>query len=337
MKKKLALLMVFVLAASVLLASCGSKSMNGEASTDRWNGQMNDSSTGGGDAAPGAPSESWTEGGEAWNDAVEGVGSAIKPQTSLAEKIIYSADVSIETVEFDKAVESVEQMLQKYGAFLESSSVSGKSYSEKYYGYQTYRRANFVIRVPVSAFENMTRDMENVGNVTNRNVYTENITTRYYDTQSRVDSYRIEQERLLAMLEKCETVTDMIEIENRLSEVRYELESLESTLRNWQNQVDYSTVNVTLSEVQEYTKQVEIHRTYWQQIGDGLKNTLEDIGDFFKDLFKGFVVNLPTYILLAVFIGLAAWIVLAVIRKRKAKKAAGRGAVDLELKEEDKK
>ncbi len=341
--KNLTLLLAMALTVALAVASCGAK--------------MADSESGGGDmmywgesnaaASPGAATDSVTGGWDydvpaeeetagAWDGAVESVGTAVKPQTSLAEKIIYSADVTVETVDFDGAVDSVERMLTKYGAFLESSSVSGKSLSEVYYGYQTYRTAYFVIRVPVASFRNMTEDMESVGSVLRSNVYTDNITERYYDTQSRADSYRIEQERLMAMLEKCETVADMIEIESRLSEVRYQLESLESTLRNWQNQVDYSTVTVTLNEVQEFTKQPEIHRTYWQQIGDGLKETLEDIGDFFKDLFKSLVVNLPTILLVAVFLAAAAAILAVLVRKSRARGAARRKAEDAQIEEDGK-
>lgn len=320
MKKKLSLFLALLLALTLALTACGAKNAGGMASDQAvWNGEN-------GNAAPGSTGGSQeaaveSGGGDVWEDATESVGNAIKPQTSLAEKIIYSADVTVETVDFDKALESVDRLLEKYGAFLESSSVSGKSYAETYYGTQTYRKAQFVIRVPVTSFKDMTADMGTVGSVLQSSVYTDNITERYYDTQSRADSYRIEQERLMDMLEKCETVSEMIEIESRLSEVRYQLESLESTLRNWQNQVDYSTVNVTLREVQEYTKRVEVHRTYWQQIGDGLSNTMKNIGDFFKDVFKWLVVNLPTLLLLAAFLGAAAVVIAALVRRSRAKKA----------------
>ncbi len=332
MKKKLVLFFAIVLTVSLLLASCGAKSEMD--AVGYGNGAV------AGEAMPGdysAESPSSSGDGDEWGGLADDAGGAVKLQTSLGEKIIYSSDVAVETVEFDKAVESVEAMLTRYGAFLESSSVAGKSYAETASGRQTYRQAVFVIRVPVDAFGDMNTDLENVGNVTNHRVYTENITERYYDTQSRVDSYRVEQERLLAMLEKCGTVTEMIEIESRLSEVRYELEALESTLRNWQNRVDYSTVNVTLNEVREYTKPVEIHRTYWQQIGDGLRNTLENIGEFFKELFRWIVVNLPTIVLIAAFAAVVVVLVLAVTRKVRARKVKQDKAVDAVFPDVDRK
>ena len=67
----------------------------------------------------------------------------------------------------------------------------------------------------------------------------------------RLETYAIEEERLLSMLEKATTVEEMIQLESRLSDIRYQIESLESRLRNWQNQVDYSTITIYLREVEE--------------------------------------------------------------------------------------
>jgi hypothetical protein len=43
-------------------------------------------------------------------------------------------------------------------------------------------------------------------------------------------TYRVEEERLLSMLEKADTVADMITIESTLSNVRYEIESRSRSL-----------------------------------------------------------------------------------------------------------
>ncbi len=246
--------------------------------------------------------------------------AGLEESIPLDEKIIYSAYVTVETTDFDSSVEYVYGMLEYYGAFLESSSISGRSYRDTYFGTSSLRNAYFVVRVPVESYKSMKVDLEGLGNILNLNEYTENITTKYTDTQSRLEASRIEQERLLAMLEEAETVTEMLEIESRLTDVRYELESLETTLRNWQNQVDYSTLNISLEEVEELTKVEVPHRSYWQQMGDGLKDSLEAVGDFFKDLFMGIVVALPEIVVAGVILALAAAIIVRSIRKHKLAK-----------------
>lgn len=313
MKKTLAIIMAVILAVG-LLASCGASSAVGEDSVNSSPmepGGYKDES----DYDSSLPQEPSAEG--------DGLGAGTpQKQTDFAEKMIYSADVEVETKDFDESVEFIYGLLDRYGAFLESSRVSGKSYEAAIYGYKSLRRATFVIRVPVAHFNTMRDGLEGAGNVLNSYVYSTNITTQFYDAQSRLNAYRTEEERLLDMLSKCETVYDMLEIESRLSDVRYEIEALETTLRNWQNEVDYSTLTVVLSEVEDYTEKVETHRTYWQEIGDGFRRTLSSVGDFFKGLFKFIVVYLPVFILIAVVGAVCAVIVLTV--RRRSKKRAER-------------
>lgn len=235
-----------------------------------------------------------------------------------SEKIIYSCYAEIETLTFEESCEEITKLIARYGGFLEQSTVSGHNYN-----YEGRRNAEYVIRIPRESFEEVTGSLSNIGNVPYCSVSAENITSQYRDTESRLATYQVEEERLLSMLEKAETVADMLEIESRLSEVRYNIESLTTTILGWDSLVSYSTLTIYLQEVIEYTAEPEL--TYWQRIGKGFMRTLRDVGEFFKDLFRVIIVSLPVLVLLAA----GAGIVIAVIRifkkRRAAKKARKRG------------
>ena len=237
-----------------------------------------------------------------------------------SEKLIYSASAHIETTKFDDTVQQVYDMIEFYHAYLESSYITGQNYSSKARGYQPYRSASFTIRVPQQGYKNLTQNLEIFGNVVSVYESVDNITQQFYDSKSRLDTYKIEEERVLAMLEKADNVPDMIELESRLSDIRYSIESIESRLRVWQNQVDYSTVTLEIEEVAEYTEKVEPQRTYWQQIGDGFKSSLRGVGRFFKDLFKDFVIALPVLILLAAVIVIVIIVIRKLVKAGKAKR-----------------
>ena len=311
---------IFALALALVLAlalgACGAKGAVGDESFNLAAGSYD------ADRTPEKPGE-WS--GE---DApgLESLTGSQKP-TDLSEKMIYTADVTVETTDFEASIKAVEDMVGTYGAFFESTNVSDLSCADRYYGNAVYRTARYVIRVPAQRFTEMTEGMDAVGSVVNVSSRAENITAQFYDTQARRDAYGIEQERLLDMLAKCETVGEMIEIESRLSEVRYQIESLESTLRNWQTEVDYSTVNLTVREVEAYTKREEPHRSYWQQIGDGFMDTVEAVGSFFKTAFKDLVIALP---ILAPIAALLA-VTLLLIRSHRRKRSK---AIDAEFEEE---
>ncbi|MCF0120324.1 MAG: DUF4349 domain-containing protein [Oscillospiraceae bacterium] len=76
------------------------------------------------------------------------VSALTRPNDDLGAKMIYRANATVETVEFDKAIDNVYSLIADFGGFIESSNVSGADYRTEYYGYQTYRDASFTIRVP---------------------------------------------------------------------------------------------------------------------------------------------------------------------------------------------
>ncbi len=276
-----------------------------------------------------APSASYTTGsGEANNsgdydsgvlneDNILGSMAAMNGQSAdLAEKIIYSARAEIETLKFDNTVADVYNLLADYGAFIENSSVTGIDYATSYYNRNTYRTANFTLRVPQESYSKLTAALSQLGNVTLLESAADNITSKFVDTESRLKAYRAEEERLLTLIEKALNIADIITIEERLSKVRYEIESLTSTLRMWQSMVDYSTVTLRIYEVKELTEEVVATKSYGQEIVDALKSTLKYMKYFFKWLLKFIVGAMPVLVVLAIIMVIV--ILIGRFRKKKA-------------------
>ena len=120
------------------------------------------------------------------------------------DKIIYSADATLETTDFDTTVEKLGALIEQYGGFIESSSVRGVNiYNRNGYG---RRSADYAIRIPSENFSTLMNELPGIGNVPYTHTYTDNITAQYYDAQARLTAYEAQEQSLLAMLEKAETV-----------------------------------------------------------------------------------------------------------------------------------
>ncbi len=244
-----------------------------------------------------------------------GANSAQVPSSEavdMSEKIIYNADVTLETTEFDSALEKIAAMIREMGGYMESTSVSGSNYSSISRGNAGTRTAYYVIRVPSVHFSELTGALSEIGNVPYSYTYTRNVTTQYYDTQSRLNAYRVQEGRLLEMLAIAETVDDMLAIQRELTNVQYEIDSLTGTLRYYDNQVGYSTVNLNVSEVKEYTPEPTVKLSYWERMSRGFKDSLKSTSRFFTDLFLWFVTSLPWLIPLAAVVVL----LIALLRRR---------------------
>lgn len=252
-------------------------------------------------------------------EAPEAIVQSAINDSSLSEKMIYSAWANIETLEFDETLQKTDEMISSFGGFIESSSVTGVDYRSSYYGYSVTRTAEYCIRVPAANYAGMNDALSTLGNVTYRTSAADNVTTQFYDVESRLKTYRTEEERLLSMLEKAETVEDMLAIEDRLSTVRYQIESLTTSLNSWQRQVDYSTINLVIYEVFELTQEPVVQKTYWQELSGALENTMNAMAWFFKQLLIIVLCAIPVLAMPGA-IALVVWRITA----RKRKKADNR-------------
>ena len=222
------------------------------------------------------------------------------------EKIIYSANATVETTAFDETIEKLDALIASYGGFVESSSISGNNYYSSSRGYSSTRSADYRIRIPSRDFATLMNSLSTLGNVPYSNTYTENITSQYYDVQARLNAYRTQEQSLL-------------EIQDYLTDVRYHIESLQSSLTNWDRQVSYSTISLTIAEVQEYTPEARL--SFGQRLVSAFSRGLKGIGEFFSNLLLWLLEALPALVVLAVVVFLIVLLVRRIRRGRAARRA----------------
>ena len=120
--------------------------------------------------APAEPEEEFAYDTVATTEAGSGAAETPEPDDSVADytaKIIYTASVSIETTEFDKAVAALESQVQKIGGFVESSNVTGDTqYNSDGTTSIVNRWAFYTVRIPCEQFEAFLHETEGFGNVT---------------------------------------------------------------------------------------------------------------------------------------------------------------------------
>ena len=228
-------------------------------------------------------------------------------------KLIQTVNLEVETKEFEQMMSSLETQVQEMGGYIESmETYNGSSYS----GYANSRYANLTIRIPAGKLNSFLQTVSDISNVVRRRDNVEDVTLSYVDMESRRNTLRTEQERLLEFLEQAETVEEIIALEQRLSEVRYQLESMESQLRTMDNLIDYSTVELNVSEVRELTDVQEKEPGPGKRIADGFMRSLRDIGDGLMELAIWFLTHIPYLVIWAAVIA----VILVCWRKARAKR-----------------
>ena len=266
-----------------------------------------------------------------------GEGAETPEVTNPEEKLIYTAHVTLETMEYDTAIASIQNYIREVGGFIESSDLSSNSGYDRYDGtrYTGTRRASITARIPQQNYNEFLDKAPEWGVVQNQNSYVENITQQYNDVSLQLDSLNIQHERLLEMLEKATKLDDMIRIEESLANVRWQINSITSQLKNWDNEVAYSTVHINLNEVKQYTPTEQ--DSFFTRMSKAFKGGIEDYGQFLADVAVFFTHGLPFFITFAIVIVFGVKVARKTAPARKAKKEAKKQAQLEKILEENEK
>ncbi len=263
--------------------------------------------------------------------------SETQANASVAQnrKLIKTVDMTIETVSFDETIANLRNQINSVGGYIESEySYNGSLYNNS----NQSKYATITVRVPDTALEGFVNNVSGIGNVTQKTTSTRDVTLSYVDTESKKEMYKAEQESLLALLEKAETIEDITYLTQRLTEVRYNIESMESSLRVYDDLVDYATVNFNINEVKVLTPTVIEEKTPGQELKEGFATSVKDVLVDTRDFFIRLIVNLPYIIrgLLCLAIPVVIIFIIVLIIVKVAKKKAKKDQAYLEKVKKDK-
>lgn len=239
-------------------------------------------------------------------------GIATGAQLASNRKLVFSSEISIETMVFDQTVGQVRRLAEDNGGYMESSNVSGKSYGDT-----SYRHAQFTLRVPSAAFSQTDASLAGLGNVTEHSENAQDVTDQYYDTQAELEALNIQQERLLALMEQSTTMDDLLTLEEALTEVRYRINSCTSAIKRFDGMVEYATITVYVDEVMEYLPIEVVTPTFGMRLRLTFFNAMDFVVQFGQGVLLMIVAVAPFII---VYGGIAAVIVIAIVLIVRAQK-----------------
>ncbi len=223
-------------------------------------------------------------------------------------KIVYTANIRVESLEYDESKTRIRAAISEAGGFIESESESDNSYGWYNENASSGTRTLYMrIRVPSASFESFLSGMDGVGKVMSRSTNAENISKRYASTKTYIESLEIEQKRLLEMMDQAVEIADMIMIEERLTEVESSLNDYRTQLASMDTDVSYSTVDLQLTEVRRYSSTPVERKSFVTR----LLETIDDAWSSFLGFMEGLLYVIIYLIPYAVIIAVIALIVRA--------------------------
>lgn len=275
-------------------------------------------------------------GGSAYYDYDENAGGAAFEQAPLgelggeaglagaqAETLMYiktaSVSLGLKSENFDADFNFIKNTVTDCGGFFEKSHMNtaqaarqGKDKNLTY----TYRLFNATIRVPAENYEYVKNILDGTGVLYSSTEKTQEVSAEYFNTQSRLDTYKAEKARLLEIIEQESDMRRVITYESRLNEVSTQIDIYESQLRRMREQVSYSTITLDIRELPpDSAEKAPEEPAFWERLSETFKGSAEGTLAF----FQGALV-LAAYVCLPLIIA-AALTLAGVLVYKKAKKA----------------
>ena len=296
---KRALSLALALCLLLLLAACGGSSGGSDSMSAPSDASYNTAASDNSGWSEEAPSES---GGGIYGDELSATGSAL-----ANAKVINTADLDLETKEFDSASQALDRIVESLGGYYESRSLNQGG---------SYRSLSCTVRVPADSFSAFLDQMGEAAHVTSRHEYTDDVSEAYYDNEARLTTQRTKLERLQKLLAEADTMEDIIQLESAISDTELQIEYLSGTLRKYDSLIGYSTINLYLREVYRLSSDEEPATTFGQRLNAALSAGLERGIEGLEDLTIGIARNWMAILFLAVVVAVA----LVLLRRRRRRR-----------------
>ena len=160
-------------------------------------------------------------------------------------KIIRNGYISGEVRDYQKAEEGISAKTRELGGYISNSN--SWYFGEK----QDMLAGNMTLRIPEHNFDQMMSFIETMGKINNKSTSSNDVTEEFFDVNTRINSLRVKEDRLLEILSKQGDLKDLLAVENELAQTRTEIERLEGRINFLSGQVAYSSIDINLMEVRD--------------------------------------------------------------------------------------
>ena len=163
---------------------------------------------------------------------------------------IKTANISLKTYGFESDISEVRNIVDTYGGYFEASNLYTPSENQGTDKKQM-RRYNATIRVPVANYELAKTAIEGIGRVYSSNESSKEVSAEYFNIQSRLETLKTEEARLMEFIDEATDMRLIIELEQRLAETKTQIELYEGQLARIESLTSFSTIILNVEETTE--------------------------------------------------------------------------------------
>lgn len=230
----------------------------------------------------------------------------------LGEKIIETASMSYEAMQFEDTLAFVNQEIEAFEAQVEYSSRWQSSSSYGFLG----DHISLTVRIPQDNLDPFIETLNAYDDlvIQHQDFQRTDVTKQYRDNETRIAILKEEETVLREMLQEQGSLEEILQIRTRLSELVTEREIFENQNQSYDEQIAYSTLNLEIQETDRANSRDT--RGFW----DRITNALVDSFYRFIAVGQNLVITLIYLIPYILILGTIGFVIYSIIRKRNKKK-----------------
>lgn len=187
-------------------------------------------------------------------------------------KVQKNGSVSVLVENIDESIEALKSINNTFGGQITNIYDNGKG---------NERTVQITVKVPVEKFEAYYEQLRKLdGEVVYADITTVDVTEEYIDITSRLNNLRNTEAQLNKILERADSVTDVLAVQKELSTVRGEIESYEQRKRYFDSKTDYACISVSFAIDKTG---LNISEEQWKPWGE-VKAAVKALVEVLKDL-----------------------------------------------------
>ncbi len=230
------------------------------------------------------------------------------------QKIITNGSLSMSSANFDVDSQMIEDLIAAVGGYTQSSSISGKPLDKEQYS--TGRYGSYTARIPSHMYSQAVDQLKVLGVLESYSEYSDDITSQYYDTVARLESYQLQYDTIENLLNSAESLEDILRIQTELQNLRYMIDSLTGTIKQWDFLTSYSTLNISIREVADPALVRSVDPTLGERIQESFVSSINRLIENAED----FVVWLSGALIGLIILAGVSVVVIVIIRSMKKRK-----------------
>ena len=194
-------------------------------------------------------------------------------EETVERKIVKTGHITLEVEDIGEAMDKVAEVADELGGYVVSSHK---------YEREKGTSGSISIRVPANRFDEAFDRLRGLAiNVPDESTTSKDVTEEYIDLEARLHNLEATEAQYLMLLEKAETVEEMLKVQQALSNVRGQIEQIEGRMKYLERTSDMSLIEVTLKETKGLAEP-------WSA-SDALKSAVRGLTTFGRGLATGLI------------------------------------------------